>query len=134
MAAIGKSFVALLIFAAAYFSSYWLLFAQIAPERLEGLATVAALLTAGALVALAWNGMSRSGGILATTLTWAGSAGAIGFCGGFFGPMIFAPQANQGPLLGLLITGPLGFIGGALGGLIYSLWRRSEARQFRRGH
>lgn len=42
--------------------------------------------------------------------------GAIGFAGGFFGPIIFNPQANQGPLLGIFITGPLGFlIGAALG-------------------
>jgi hypothetical protein len=48
--------------------------------------------------------------------------GAIGFCGGFFGPMIFAPQANQGPLLGIFITGPLGFLVGAAAGYVY--WRR----------
>ena len=41
--------------------------------------------------------------------------GVIGFSGGFFGPMIFAPGANQGPLLGILITGPAGVILGAIG-------------------
>lgn len=30
--------------------------------------------------------------------------GGVGFIGGFFGPMIFAPGANQGPLLGLFYT------------------------------
>jgi hypothetical protein len=30
--------------------------------------------------------------------------------------MIFAPEANQGPLLGIFITGPLGGIVGALVG------------------
>lgn len=38
--------------------------------------------------------------------------GGIGFAAGFFGPIIFAPDANQGPLLGIFITGPLGFLGG----------------------
>lgn len=38
--------------------------------------------------------------------------GGIGFAAGFFGPMIFAPGANQGPLLGIFITGPLGFLAG----------------------
>ncbi|MDA8098098.1 MAG: hypothetical protein M0042_00565 [Nitrospiraceae bacterium] len=45
--------------------------------------------------------------------------GSIGFIAGFFGPMIFTPQANQGPLLGIFITGPLGFILGGVAGLVY---------------
>jgi hypothetical protein len=49
-------------------------------------------------------------------LVWAVALGAIGFAGGFFGPMVFAPGANQGPLLGIFITGPLGTaIGAAVG-------------------
>jgi len=47
--------------------------------------------------------------------------GGIGFVAGFFGPIIFRPEANQGPLLGIFITGPLGFIFGALVGLVISL-------------
>jgi len=38
--------------------------------------------------------------------------GGIGFAAGLFGPMVFAPGANQGPLLGIFITGPLGFLVG----------------------
>ena len=49
--------------------------------------------------------------------------GAIGFAGGFFGPIIFNPQANQGPLLGIFITGPLGFLVGAVLGWSYSTRR-----------
>jgi hypothetical protein len=45
--------------------------------------------------------------------------GAVGFIGGFFGPIIFMPAANQGPLLGIFITGPLGFILGAVAGAIH---------------
>ena len=45
--------------------------------------------------------------------------GGIGFCAGFFGPMVFAPDANRGPLLGIFITGPLGALLGAIGGVIY---------------
>ncbi len=44
--------------------------------------------------------------------------GGIGFSIGFFGPMIFTPQANQGPLLGIFITGPLGAVAGAIAGSI----------------
>jgi hypothetical protein len=124
VAIVARSFVFLIVFAAAFLFSYWLLFVQIAPD--DSLATGAALLTAAALAWLAWRGMSADApGVFATTMTWAGTVGAVGFCGGFFGPMIFTPEANQGPLLGLLITGPLGFIGGAAGGLVYSLRRRS---------
>jgi hypothetical protein len=40
--------------------------------------------------------------------------GATGFACGFFGPMLLNPDANQGPMLGIFITGP----GGALLGLL----------------
>jgi hypothetical protein len=53
--------------------------------------------------------------------------GAVGFCGGFFGPLVFAPDANQGPLLGIFITGPLGAVLGAIGGFVYAKTRRSSA-------
>jgi hypothetical protein len=53
--------------------------------------------------------------------------GAIGFCGGFFGPLVFAPDANQGPLLGIFITGPLGAVVGAIGGFVYDRSRRSPS-------
>ena len=51
---------------------------------------------------------------------WIGGVilGGIGFAGGFFGPMIFTPQSNQGPLLGILITGPGGFVLGCIVGAI----------------
>jgi len=46
--------------------------------------------------------------------------GGIGFLAGFFGPLILSPEANQGPLLGILITGPLGFFVGAVLGWFYA--------------
>lgn len=52
--------------------------------------------------------------------------GAVSFCAGFFGPIIFAPEANQGPLLGIFITGPLGFLLGAVGDFIYWLVQRKK--------
>lgn len=51
--------------------------------------------------------------------------GTVGFLGGFFGPLIFKPEANQGPLLGIFITGPLGFILGGIGGALVG-WRRNR--------
>ena len=46
--------------------------------------------------------------------------GGLGFVAGFFGPMIFAPEANQGPMLGLFITGPSGVVIGAIAGALYA--------------
>jgi len=45
--------------------------------------------------------------------------GLVGFVAGFFGPIILNPQANQGPLLGIFITGPGGAIGGLILGFIF---------------
>jgi hypothetical protein len=45
--------------------------------------------------------------------------GLIGFILGFFGPMIFSPGSNQGPMLGIFVTGPLAFfLGSGLGWII----------------
>jgi len=54
--------------------------------------------------------------------------GGIGFVAGFFGPIIFNPQANQGPLLGIFITGPLGFILGAIIGFIWGVIRNTTKK------
>jgi hypothetical protein len=49
--------------------------------------------------------------------------GGIGFALGFFGPLIVAPQANQGPLLGIFITGPCGFVIGLAFGVVREMLR-----------
>ena len=51
-------------------------------------------------------------------LLWALTIGGACFTVGFFGPLILAPDANQGPLLGIFITGPLGTLGGFLIGIL----------------
>jgi hypothetical protein len=55
--------------------------------------------------------------------------GAIAFLGGFVGPMIFAPDANQGPLLGIFCTGPLGFLAGLVWGILRAVRRRNSGRE-----
>ena len=65
--------------------------------------------------------------IMASVFKGAVIVGAIGFCAGFFGPMLFAPDANQGPLLGIFITGPLGAVLGAIGGFVHGIRRRSSS-------
>jgi hypothetical protein len=49
--------------------------------------------------------------------------GGIGFVAGFLGPILLTPEANQGPLLGIFITGPLGLVVGLLWG-VWREWRR----------
>lgn len=51
--------------------------------------------------------------------------GFLGFLAGFIGPVILTPGANQGPLLGIFITGPLGFVLGLGVG-----WWREKLRTF----
>lgn len=50
--------------------------------------------------------------------------GLIGFALGFFGPMLLDPSSGNGPMLGIFITGPLGFVLGIGRGL----WLRRQAR------
>ena len=71
-----------------------------------------------------WKGKSS---IAPATLAYVAKGalivGGIGFCGGFFGPMILAPGANQGPMLGIFITGPIGLVVGGIGGCLYAFTR-----------
>lgn len=51
-------------------------------------------------------------------LKWILIPGVAGFAAGFLGPMIFVPEANQGPMVGIFISGPAGF---ALGAILWGL-------------
>ncbi len=46
--------------------------------------------------------------------------GGLSFIVGFLGPMMFAQDTSQGPLIGLFIAAPLGVITGAIGGYLYA--------------
>lgn len=91
----------------------------------------------------AWIGgvVALAGGVHAARKVWRGTAedtmsvsvmaglgalilGGLGFVAGFFGPMILAPQANQGPMLGIFITGPAGAVLGAIAGAWYARRQR----------
>jgi len=54
---------------------------------------------------------------LGLVLRYAAIFGILGFLAGFAGPLIVTPEANQGPLLGIFISGPLGVLFGAAAGL-----------------
>lgn len=51
--------------------------------------------------------------------------GSITFAIGFFGPIMWAPDANQGPLLGIFYTGPMGFMVGLVWGIVREIRRGS---------
>lgn len=59
--------------------------------------------------------------------SWLGGllVGALSFALGFIGPLIVWPDNNLGPVLGILITGPLGFVAGVLGALSFRKLRAS---------
>jgi hypothetical protein len=69
---------------------------------------------------------NRSPGVL----RWVSIMCAVGFAAGFLGPLTFNPGANQGPLLGIFITGPGGAFLGLLLFAICLVLRVSDARQW----
>ena len=130
MLTIARFALAFLVGVATFYFVFWVPFSLL--SFLPGHLVLALI---GSFAAAVWTGRwvwrrmenVRENGLLALTFGGALAVGTIGFVCGFFGPMIFAPEANQGPLLGLFITGPLGFVAGGLGGFLYGLARRRQA-------
>jgi hypothetical protein len=53
------------------------------------------------------------------------AVGGLSFAIGFFGPMFWLKHNSpQGPMLGIFVTGPAGFLVGLVGGAIVGLVRR----------
>jgi hypothetical protein len=95
-------FVASYLFCTLAISS---LLPQIRENRL--LAISISLLIAIAISVLAWKKMSINAARLEIyMLVWGIIIGSIGLIVGFLGPMFFHWGGNQGPLLGILYTGP----------------------------
>jgi hypothetical protein len=129
MLTIARFGLSFLVGVAAFYFVFWVPFSLVSSLPGHGLfATVGSLAAAIWAARYTWRRTDEAsdGGVLALTLGGALVVGGVGFVGGFFGPMIFAPDANQGPLLGLFITGPLGFLLGGAGGFVYALVRRSQ--------
>ena len=118
-----RAALAVVAFVATNYFIFWMAAAMLPLGSAAPL--VASLLAFAGAVAAAWYVWQRgpraswNSGLGRYVLKGAIITGAIGFVGGFFGPMVFAPDANQGPLLGLFITGPGGFVLGAVGGAVY---------------
>jgi len=127
MYTIARFGLAFIVGVATYFFMFWLPFSLLSflPGHLL-LALVGSLAAAIWAARYVWRRTEHGSenGVLALTFGGAIIVGAVGFVGGFFGPMIWAPDANQGPLLGIFYTGPLGFVLGGGGGFLYALVRR----------
>jgi len=55
---------------------------------------------------------------------WAALVGGLAFLAGFIGPALLS-DSNLGPMLGIFVTGPLGFLVGALIGVLISARRKA---------
>jgi hypothetical protein len=62
---------------------------------------------------------------------WIVLPGVTCFCAGFFGPMIFMPESNLGPLVGILISGPVGLVLGFILWLVFRFLPVSGRTQWR---
>lgn len=108
----------ILVVPAAYYFVYWLP-CSLLPYEPRWIANVISLACAVAAGWFVWGRTaSASDGAISTIMLGAVLLGGIGFTGGFFGPIIFS-SGNQGPLLGIFITGPAGFVLGGIAGFIY---------------
>ena len=113
---------------ASYFFIFWVPFSLLPFREHRWIASLISLLCAIAIGRYTWKKLETApDGLVSNVMLGAIVTGAIGFSGGFFGPIIFTPEANQGPLLGIFITGPLGFILGGVGGLVYWLVRTRKS-------
>jgi hypothetical protein len=132
MKMLARIILSFFAFIAVFFFLYWVLFAVLARlfnfstgnQALQYVSTFISLLLAVYTAVFIWNKLKGiSKGWASYMLTGGIILGSIGFISGFFGPLIFHPEGNQGPLLGILITGPAGFLLGLLGGAILMLVR-----------
>jgi hypothetical protein len=122
-------FVASLSAVAALYFVYWTVGAALASAGAPHfMSVVISFVAAIAVARYVWlHSASAGSGFVKSTMMGALVTGAVGFSAGFFGPMIFTPSANQGPLLGIFITGPLGLMCGGAGGAIHWFARGRHA-------
>lgn len=75
--------------------------------------------------------IGTSFGTLRRVLALTFKVGGVAFLLGFIGPMILAPGANQGPLLGIFVTGPLGLVFGFVAAVLREIandWKAPPPR------
>jgi hypothetical protein len=113
-----RGVIAMAVFVMTYLL-VWLGLLLISVNLVQGAAALLPWLAGGLAAWWSWNRSARSGRSDGFRLLAGGAVGgAVGFMLGFFGPMVLAPEANPGPLLGLFITAPAG----AILGLAVAWW------------
>ncbi|MCI0331120.1 MAG: hypothetical protein L0196_09305 [candidate division Zixibacteria bacterium] len=131
---IFRALIFLFIVPAVYFFVYWVPFSLIQFSPDSWIPSIVSLICALGVGGYVWKKSGpAAGGLLQYVIFGAFVTGGVGFCAGFFGPLIFTPEANQGPLLGLLITGPLGFLVGGVGGFVYWTVKRKKSGAGQKG-
>ena len=101
---------------ATFYFVYWVGGALVFSALPGWIALVGAGLVAIVAARYVWvRTASAASSLVSSVLVGALVTGAVAFSAGFFGPIVFAPSANQGPLLGIFITGPLVFLLGGGG-------------------
>ena len=122
----NKIFISIAVGIAAYFCALFPL-RLLYPEAGKMATHSISLFTACLYIALIWLFTRKSGNEIIVKIILIGIViGAVGFIIGFIGPLVISPEANQGPLLGIFITGPLSFLGGILAGLFYWYYKSNR--------
>ena len=112
----------LVVVPATYYFIFWVPFSLFPFIESRWIPSFISLVCAAGVGWYVWRVLGAAPhGLVSSTVTGAIVTGAVGFCAGFFGPIILTPEANQGPLLGIFFTGPLGFLLGGVGGGVYWL-------------
>ena len=108
----------------AFFGAFfivWMLMLVVLTGDQAWLGSLVALGGAVYVARVVWNGTAEdSTSVSVMAGLGAAIVGGLGFVLGFFGPMLLAPEANQGPMLGLFVTGPAGVVIGAIAGAVYA--------------
>ncbi|MCU0621604.1 MAG: hypothetical protein MUC69_08885 [Gemmatimonadales bacterium] len=109
---------------AAFYFTFWMTALLLPGSGLQATLRVGLALAVAALAAVVVAQPAEHAGLGRSAAQGALLLGSLGFALGFFGPMLLAPDANQGPMLGLFLTGPGGAVLGALLGAARWLRRR----------
>lgn len=123
--------LAIFAFAASFFFVYRVPFSFIPAARETALIPSIVGIVSGILVSVfTWKRTGNISNGLASSILMGGIiVGSICFIGGFIGPIIFYPESNLGPLLGIFFTGPIGFIVGLIGGGLFWVIKEKKAKR-----
>lgn len=118
----------LMVMPATYFFVYWLTFSLVSLGENRWIANAVSLLCALMVGGYVSGKLATApNGAVTSTLLGALILGGIGFAAGFYGPLIFMPEAIQAPLFGIYVACPLGFLlGGTMGFLYWYIRSRKE--------